>query len=73
MNPESAGVPGVMLRLKRRIASYMYMLQISIKKNTHMYGYFGYCEEFILIVFSQEMLDLDPGMRHRMDEDKVQH
>ena len=27
MNPESAGVPGVMLRLKRRIASYMYMLQ----------------------------------------------
>jgi hypothetical protein len=29
MNPESAGVPGVMLRLKRRIASYMHMLQIS--------------------------------------------
>ena len=29
MNPESAGVPGVMLRLKRRIASYMYMYHVA--------------------------------------------
>ena len=52
MNPESAGVPGVMLRLKRRIASYMYMLQILC---------FGYSQQkrFYRHVFSQEMLALD--------------
>jgi len=69
MNPESAGVPGVMLRLKRRIASYMYILQISILK--HMY--FGYSEEFILPCFFSRNAGPRPGMRHRMDEDKVQH
>jgi len=52
MNPESAGVPGVMLRLKRRIASYMYMLQFLC---------FGFSsrKDFIRLVFSQEMLALD--------------
>lgn len=48
MNPESAGVPGVMLRLKRRIASYMHMVQISVTVRT-----------LACLVFSQEMLALD--------------
>jgi len=53
MNPESAGVPGVMLRLKRRIASHMYMLPILC------FGYPVPRKDFIRHVFSQEMLALD--------------
>ena len=53
MNPESAGVPGVMLRLKRRIASYMYKLQILC------FGYTVHRKDFIRHVFSHEMLALD--------------
>jgi len=66
MNPESAGVPGVMLRLKRRIASYMYKLQILC---------FGYSPQkrFYPPCFFSRNAGPRPGMRHRMDEDKVQH
>ena len=54
MNPESAGVgPGVMLRLMRRIASFLYRI--------HMLFVFRLQtrKEFIRLVFSQEMLAID--------------
>jgi hypothetical protein len=54
MNPESAGVPGVMLRLKRRIASYMHMLQISLNTCISVT-----VRTLACLVFSQEMLALD--------------
>lgn len=55
MNPESAGVgPGVMLRLMRRIASFLYRIHVAnfvFRLQTR--------KEFIRLVFSQEMLALD--------------
>ena len=53
-----------MLRLKRRIASYMYMLQFLC---------FGNRKDFIRALFFLKKCWHSTCMRHRMDEDKVQH
>lgn len=57
MNPESAGVgPGVMLRLMRRIASFLYRIPVHVANFVFR---LQTRKEFIRLVFSQEMLSLD--------------